>query len=286
MWRPSRSELAELAARQSGHDLSYGPVGVTLRSIDPPPGFDKLQVQRQIGTGTAVFERARSAIAGWAGHRKAGATLHPDRPELAVGNDVALALRVWPLWVTATCRIIEVIDEPDRFGFAYGTLPHHPEAGEESFLVIREPSTDRVRLEITAFSRPASRLTKLGRPIGRAFQRFMAARYLDGFESPTAAEQPVPPFSVTSIRWWFQNRETGRLTIAQFPNWPLFAIGAAAASRWLSASGDPIHDGAEIAIPALWLYWGADELLRGVNPWRRLLGAAVIGWQAVGLIVA
>ena len=29
-----------------------------------------------------------------------------------------------------------------------------------------------------------------------------------------------------SFRWWFENRETGQITIAQFPNWPLFAIGA------------------------------------------------------------
>jgi hypothetical protein len=185
------------------------------------------------------------------------------------------------MWVTATCRVVEVVDEPDRFGFAYGTLPHHPEAGEESFVVIRDPATDQVRLEITAYSRPTARLAKLGGPVGRAFQRFMASRYLDGFEEGASHGQPVvqPAFAVTSLRWWLQNRETGQLTVAQFPNWPLFAIAAAAAIRWLSAPGEPIHDGAGFVTTALWLYWGADELVRGVNPWRRSLGCAVIGWQ-------
>jgi len=286
--RPSRSELSDLAADQSSRDVSYQPVGVSLRSNDPPPGFTTQRAQRPIGQGTDRFDRARSAIIDWAGHRRAGARLQPDRPELAVGNDVSFALRVWPLWITAACRIAEVIDEPDRFGFAYGTLPHHPAAGEECFLVVRDPSTDQVRLEITSHSRPVSRLARLGGPFSRAVQRYATTRYLDGFERPASREEPLepPPFSLTSIPWWFEHRKTGRLTIAQFPNWPLFALGAAIGARWISEPGDLIHDGANLAIPALWLYWGADELLRGVNPWRRLLGAAVIGWQAGRLILA
>jgi uncharacterized protein (UPF0548 family) len=43
--------------------------------------------------------------------------------------------------------------DPDRYGFAYGTLPAHPEEGEELFLVTRG-GDDTVRFEITAFSRP------------------------------------------------------------------------------------------------------------------------------------
>ena len=32
-------------------------------------------------------------------------------------------------------RVVYVIDEPLRKGFAYGTLPGHPETGEEAFIV-------------------------------------------------------------------------------------------------------------------------------------------------------
>ena len=37
-----------------------------------------------------------------------------------------------------TCRVASVVDEPNRFGFAYGTLPIHPEQGEQSFIVERD----------------------------------------------------------------------------------------------------------------------------------------------------
>jgi len=30
--------------------------------------------------------------------------------------------------------------------------------------------------------------------------------------------------------------------------------------------------------------WAGDELLRGVNPFRRMLGAAVLAWEAFSLI--
>lgn len=186
--KPGGDELAALAAAQRDESLSYGPIGMSLRA-DAPPGFHTLQVRRDIGTGPERFAAARSAIVGWAGHRRAGAILGPERPELVVGADVAVAVPVWPLWVVAACRIVEVLDEPDRFGFAYGTLPQHPESGEESFLVVRDQATDRVSLEVTAHSHPTARLAKLGGPVGRAFQRFMANRYLDGFEHGTSGDR-------------------------------------------------------------------------------------------------
>jgi hypothetical protein len=32
------------------------------------------------------------------------------------------------------------------------------------------------------------------------------------------------------------------------------------------------------------LVWAVDELFRGVNPWRRFLGAAVLGYELTTLI--
>ena len=86
-----------------------------------------------------------------------------------------------------------------------------------------------------------------------------------------------------SPRWWFENRRTGDITIAQFPNWPLWGVGA----TWLLALGaepdSAVETTAVWARVGLWLYWGADELIRGVNPWRRVLGSAVLIWQGIGL---
>lgn len=72
--------------------------------------------------------------------------------------------------------------------------------------------------------------------------------------------------------------------MAQFPNWPLFAVGLAWLVARVADDGSRPDDLAGVATIVLWLYWGGDELVRGVNPWRRLLGAAVIGWQIVGLL--
>lgn len=87
-----------------------------------------------------------------------------------------------------------------------------------------------------------------------------------------------------SWRWWFENRETGAITIAQFPNWPIWCIGACWLARLALTDGSTAHDIAGWAIRALWLFWGTDELVRGVNPWRRLLGATVIVWQATAIV--
>ena len=120
-------------------------------------------------------------------------------------------------------------------------------------------------------------------PVGRVVQRVMAGWYLDGFGFPAPGDDPrVQGWRPTAwFRWWFQNRQTGRITVAQFPNWPLFAIAALTAVRWL-VGGDPdVADLSGWVVSGLWLYWGGDELVRGVNPWRRLIGASVIGWQLI-----
>jgi hypothetical protein len=86
------------------------------------------------------------------------------------------------------------------------------------------------------------------------------------------------------LRWWFEDRRTGRITVAQFPNWPLWGIAVAWIVGGVATEGSPVADLAAAATIGLWLWWGTDELVRGVNPWRRLLGVAVIAWQAARLI--
>ena len=62
------------------------------------------------------------------------------------------------------------MDEPRRFGFAYGTLPGHVEQGEERFLVERTDD-DTVWYDILALSRPRHILTKIGYPFVRRLQK-------------------------------------------------------------------------------------------------------------------
>jgi hypothetical protein len=79
-----------------------------------------------------------------------------------------------------------------------------------------------------------------------------------------------------SVDWLFRSRVTGRYTVAQRPNAPLVLfIGFRIAQAVVSPNGTA-HDVLRwLAIVALG-WWGVDELLRGVNPFRRILGAAVL----------
>lgn len=70
-------------------------------------------------------------------------------------------------------------DESTRFGFAYGTLPAHPEQGEEAFHIERD-GEGSVRFLVTAFSRPRHPLARLGAPVARQIQLSVTRRYLAG----------------------------------------------------------------------------------------------------------
>lgn len=84
------------------------------------------------------------------------------------------------------------------------------------------------------------------------------------------------------IDWAFTSRVTGRLVIAQFPNLSLSLYLATKALDWaLSRNTDSklmtakpsfaVH-GVRSLGAILLTWWALDELFRGVNPWRRLLG--------------
>jgi hypothetical protein len=73
------------------------------------------------------------------------------------------------------------------------------------------------------------------------------------------------------LDWLFRNRDTGRITIAQFPNVALWVFIATVIVRWFVGPGwlRTVLDG--VALVAL-AWWAIDEVVRGVNPWRRILG--------------
>lgn len=76
--------------------------------------------------------------------------------------------------------------------------------------------------------------------------------------------------------WLFRNRRTGGITIGQWPNVPLWIfIVASVALRLLRPEGDVGRALAVVATMAL-VWWSFDEVVRGVNPFRRMLGGAVL----------
>ena len=180
--QPSPDRLVALREEGRTQAFSYGPVGQVL-DPDPPAGWRRMRAVRRAGAGAIVFGQGRAAVAAWAAQRHAGTVLSPERPVLEPGAMVAFAtrpLRPLPVWATGVCRIVDVFDEERRFGFIYGTLPHHPVAGEEAFLVHHRPD-DSVEFEVVAFSRGAGPLLRLGGPLTRRLQRLTMERYLYGY---------------------------------------------------------------------------------------------------------
>lgn len=85
------------------------------------------------------------------------------------------------------------------------------------------------------------------------------------------------------LEWLFRNRQTGRITVAQAPNAPLWVfIGGAAARRITSGS---VATGASIIATGALVVWAVDELVRGVNPWRRILGSTVLAIGAIRVVL-
>jgi uncharacterized protein (UPF0548 family) len=130
-----------------------------------------------VGSGRAAFDRAVAALRGWRMHRDAGLRPRADPGGPVPGAVVVLRPGWGPVRLTAACRVVYQVEEPDRYGFAYGTLPGHPERGEELF-VLRLTPAGEVRLTIRAFSRPASWPARLGGPVTHLLQGWVLRRYV------------------------------------------------------------------------------------------------------------
>jgi len=86
------------------------------------------------------------------------------------------------------------------------------------------------------------------------------------------------------IDWLFRNRQTGRITIAQFPNVPLWIFFATVVlGRVVAAGSEARRVIGGIGVASL-AWWALDEVFRGVNPWRRLLGLGGCAFAVSGLV--
>jgi uncharacterized protein (UPF0548 family) len=160
-------KLADLARLR----LTYAPQGLTLDG-PMPSGYHHLEVERRLGAGEAAYRSVCEALMTYAPQRGLGLRPKAAAPRAAVGVDLLSRLVVLPV----PCRIVWVVEGPDRTGFGYGTLEGHVESGEEGFLVERRG--DDVYAVVRAYARPASWLTRLGGPLTWLAQLLAAHGYL------------------------------------------------------------------------------------------------------------
>ena len=171
-WRPTQDVLEARLRRAQSSGLTYDAVGLSVRP--PPHGWTLLEQVTPLGRGDALWEWTGRALLSWELHREARMLLAADVVRVAVDATVVNAAPFGPLAVPAPCRVVALVEEPDRCGFAYGSLPGHPVDGEEQLTV--ERTGGDVLLRIRSVSRPRG-LAGLAPPLTRAGQRYVNQRY-------------------------------------------------------------------------------------------------------------
>jgi uncharacterized protein (UPF0548 family) len=168
--KPTEEGVRKLLARQDKAAWSYPFAGGTANPQPQPlPGWQIDHHRVLLGHGEAVFAAACHAIRHWKMFpRQMSQILWPTTRQ-EPGQVVAVLYRARPflLWMLFPARVVYRIEEVNRFGFAYGTLPEHPERGEERFLIEWNQSDNSIWYDLLAISRPGHWLARLGYPYAR-----------------------------------------------------------------------------------------------------------------------
>jgi uncharacterized protein (UPF0548 family) len=172
---PTERDVIQFISTQRNLPFTYSEVGAT--NATPPPGYKVDHNRIQLGEGEPAYARAVEALKNWRQFDLGWVTIVPRGVAVEVDATVAVKARAFGTWSLNACRVVYVIDETRRFGFAYGTLPDHVECGEERFMIEWLPDNS-VWYDILAFSRPQHPLVKLSFPLARRLQSRFARESL------------------------------------------------------------------------------------------------------------
>lgn len=168
---PTDRDVIEFISSQRDLPFTYAEVGAT--NATPPAGYTVDHNRVQLGNGQETYERAVAALKTWRQFDLGWVTIVPSGVTVETGATVAVKARAFGTWSLSATRVVYMIEEPRRFGFAYGTLPDHVERGEERFMVEWLPD-DTVWYDILAFSQPKHPLVRLSAPLARRLQKRFA----------------------------------------------------------------------------------------------------------------
>ena len=169
--RPTESQIREYLSRQADQPYSYAPTGGTRDFAPIQLGWDTDRHQVLLGHGESIFQKAKQAIDNWRMFPPEITTVFGHKvpfPDLTVA--VLYRANPLPLYLLMPARIVYLIEEKtprggqhiERYGFAYGTLPDHPECGEERFVVEWDRNDDSVYYDLLAISCPHHWLVRMG----------------------------------------------------------------------------------------------------------------------------
>jgi|SRR5690606_33121146 len=195
--------------------VDYAAVGATQASDlmqYPPERSIPAQEAWRIGSGEDRFRTASEALVSWTALRATGLTLsdvrpasgpmysgvsfdeegHPlaptrleadqrfdadGTPYVGPGTTVKVHGRVKGMKADAELRVIFLVEEPRRVGFALGTVGGSVVSGEESFM-IDWLANDEVWFTVRAFDAPQALLYKVFRGLVRRRRRELFTGYL------------------------------------------------------------------------------------------------------------
>lgn len=163
--------------------LTYDVVGATRPEQArwaTPPDHRAYEATVQLGTGDAYWAAASAEVVAWGVKTRSGFTVSPPvrrGDSVAVGDRSWIRAAVGPVAIREPAQVVAVVDEPDRRGFAYGTLAGHPISGEEAFVVHRAPD-GAVWLTLRSVSGPGRGAWRLAFPAVLVAQRVYRRRYL------------------------------------------------------------------------------------------------------------
>lgn len=194
--RPRSSTLAAMLAAAERVGFTYDHLGSSITDgseselsrarVDAVnAGRVFRQVEVLLGSDAESFDSARTSLRHWACHRGINAAIYPELAPINEGQTVLVCLPAGPGMIVVPNRIVTVVDEANRFGFAYGTLEGHQERGEESFIV-EQQSDGSVLGRIAVDSCPGSLITRAAGPAAVLLQRVAIRRYLGSLREDVA----------------------------------------------------------------------------------------------------
>lgn len=158
----AQGPLRRATAAQAVPGLNYTALGASV-SPDvvayPPFGFAAAEQRHRIGSGSHRYETAVRALMTWGALRSAGFGVAEVQADGASRTDAPRFLDDGTPWVTpgmtavitsaeasawaGPVKVVTVVDEPGRTGFAFGSMPGHP-ACMEQFVQVEHADDDGV----------------------------------------------------------------------------------------------------------------------------------------------
>ncbi len=172
--RPSGQKVEDYLSGLKKQQFSYSTTGMTKDSDTAPSGYITDHHRVRLGEGADVFHQSVKALNHWQHFNLGWLNVSSSKTPIEPGSTIGLICTVSFVWLLFACRIVYIFNETDsvqKYGFAYGTLPGHPECGEERFTIEWRHADNSVWYDLLAFSRPGSFLVALGFPLTRMVQK-------------------------------------------------------------------------------------------------------------------